>query len=1016
MGDEFFGPYLSERQWGTVREDYSFSGDCWKYCTHHDSLNTVYLHGEDGLFGWSDYKAKLCASVALWNGKDTILKERLFGLTGPQGNHGEDVKELYYYLCNVPNHNYMKALYQYPQTNFPYKKLIKQNRKRCFAEREYEIVDTGAFVSGYWDIYMEFAKEEEKTCLCRYTVHNQGSERATLYILPQIWLRDTWSHYSCDKCHTFSKPTMKMHNDKNEICVHYSEGCFVAKFDCGPDGSFPTMLFTENDSQTSNYTKDAFHRYIISNELTSVNPEMQGTKCGALYRLTVDPGESQIVQWCLYSESAVAECSNFKWVFEEILRKREKNAKNFYTMILSPSWTEEERNIACQAYSGLLWSKQFYCYDVRKWIESTIIRSERMSPESLFCASGCNNWTDASRNQHWISHLQNCDIISMPDKWEFPWYAAWDLAFHMIPYSFLDPDFSKKQLLLLLSDKYLHPNGQLPGCEFDFSDTNPPVHCWACLSVYHNSGSYDVSFLKKCFHRLLLNYNWWTNTNKISGPGHLYSGGFLGMDNISIFNRSTGSPPGYILAQADATGWMAFFCVKMFEMAIELIKTDPDYADIATQFFRHFLLIAENGSQSTNKAGFWHEDDKFFYDMLLSQESDTIIPLCIRSLVGLVPLLATTVIDLSSIRMNYPELFVVLSDASCSSSKVHIDNNKLFLSFVSSEQLQHILGYLFSETEFLSPFGIRSLSKHHEQNPYRAPVQLGMSQSSFHDIDEECHCREREEAKEREKQKRREEREREERERKERERQERERQKRESEKVSEEESEKVSEEESEKVSEEEEEEEEEEIEEEEEEEEEEESEDEKSSIIIMATAEQTEADQEESSTNLESDMQMDDKNVIEEEESDDDIPVKRANNRILRYSPGESPTNMFGGNSNWRGPIWLCMNFMLHECLDIYYKAFGNEYTVEFPTGSNDRKNLQDIRKEISKRIVSLFLPNREGCRPLHGNEPLYQKDYLRHIVLFYEYFNAENGLGCGASHQTGWSSIVVEFIRNLHS
>eukprot|EP00106_Octopus_bimaculoides_P011480 XP_014778922.1 PREDICTED: uncharacterized protein YMR196W-like [Octopus bimaculoides] len=972
MGDEFFGPYLSERQWGTVREDYSFSGDCWKYCTHHDSLNTVYLHGEDGLFGWSDYKAKLCASVALWNGKDTILKERLFGLTGPQVIHLKYATEFW---------------------------------------KEYKCT-TSAFVSGYWDIYMEFAKEEEKTCLCRYTVHNQGSERATLYILPQIWLRDTWSHYSCDKCHTFSKPMMKLHNDRNEICVHYSEGCFIAKFDCGPDGTFPTMLFTENDTQTSLYTKNAFHRYIISNELTSVNPEMQGTKCGALYCLTVDPGESQIIQWCLYSEGAVAECSNFKWVFEEILRKREKNAKNFYTMILSPSWTEEERNIACQAYAGLLWSKQFYCYDVRKWVESTIIRSERISPESLFCASGCNNWTDAKRNQNWISHLQNCDIISMPDKWEFPWYAAWDLAFHMIPFSFLDPDFSKKQLLLLLSDKYLHPNGQLPGCEFDFSDTNPPVHCWACLSVYHNSGSYDVSFLKKCFHRLLLNYNWWTNTNKIYGPGHLYSGGFLGMDNISIFNRSSGTPPGYILAQADATGWMAFFCVKMFEMAIEIIKTDPDYADIATQFFRHFLLIAENGSQTTNKAGFWHEDDKFFYDMLLSQESDTIIPLCIRSLVGLVPLIATTVVDVSSIRINNPELFAVLRDAASNSSKVQMDKNKLFISFVSTEQLQHILGYLFSETEFLSPFGIRSLSKYHEENPYRAPVELGWSQSSFHDVDEQCHCKEREEAKEREKQRRREEREREEREREEREREERKRSEEESEKRSEEEIEKRSEEEIEKESEEEEEEEE------TEEEEEEESEDEKSSIIIMAASEQSEIDQEETSTNLESSIQMDDKNKKEEEEedSDDDIPVKRANNKVIRYSPGESPTNMFGGNSNWRGPIWLCMNYLLHECLDIYYKAYGNEFTVEFPTGSRDRKNLRDIRKEISKRIVSLFLPNREGYRPIHGNEPLYQKDYLQHIVLFYEYFNAENGLGCGASHQTGWSSLVVEFIRNLHS
>ncbi|GAB1598272.1 uncharacterized protein YMR196W-like [Argonauta hians] len=905
MEDQFFGPYLAERQWGTVREDHSSSGNCWDYISHHDSLNAVYLHGEDGLFGWSDKKARLCSSLALWNGKDPILKERLFGLTGPEGNHGEDVKELYYYLSNLPNHNYMKALYQYPQKNFPYNMLIKQNKKRCHKQPEYEITDTGVFQTGYWDIYMEFAKEDPRSCLCRYTIHNRGKEKAELYVLPQVWFRDTWSHNSCDTCHTFTKPTLKKYHG-SKILLDYSEGTFCAAFDHDSWGKYPSLLFTENDSQSSSFTKDAFHRYIVSNESTSVNPDLQGTKCGALYILSINPGDSETIQWCLYPQDSVVKCNKFSRKFDEIINLRKKNAEDFYSGILNPHWNYEERNIARQAYAGLLWNKQFYCYDVRKWIES--IGSQLSGHSSKSRPSG--NWTIPLRNRNWIHNLKNCDIISMPDKWEFPWYAAWDLAFQMIPFATLDPEFAQKQLLLLLSDEYLHSNGQIPACEFDFSDSNPPIHCWACLSVYHKTKLRDVSFLKKCFHRLLLNYNWWENTNKIACPGHLYSGGFLGMDNISVYNRSGPLPKGYILAQVDATAWMAFYSIKMFEIAIELSYHDKDYSDMALRFLKHFLLIAEYSSQAIHKGGFWHEEDKFFYDILISTDSGPKLPLCIRSLVGLIPLIAVSVTDISPIKLNNPDLYKTLHQIAFNSSKAEMKDNRLFLSFVSSDQLHYLLKYVFHEEEFLSRFGIRSLSKYHKDNPYRGPIRTCCRTYS------ECHMK-------------------------------------------------------------------------------------------CATIQNTKTS-------------FSDREYSDNESSDEDDMKCNSNQDLytntLYYSPGESPTNMFGGNSNWRGPIWLCMNYLLHECFGIYYKAFGNNYTLEYPTGHNEKKNLQAIRKEISKRILDIFLPNTNGSRPLHGSKKLYEQSNLQNLVLFYEYFNADSGEGCGASHQTGWSSLIVEFIKDLHS
>lgn len=998
--EKFFGPYLSERQWGTVREDYSHNGDCWRFFSHDKSRYTVYLHGEDGLLGWCDYKSKLCVSLALWNGKDKILKERLFGLTGLQGNHGEDVKEVYYYLDNVADHSYMRALYRYPQSAFPYKKLIRKNKERKHTDPEYELTDTGVFDHDYWDIYMEFAKEDPKTCLCRYIIHNRGKNPATLHILPQIWLRDTWSHCSCDSCHTTTKPNIKICNEKNQVRIDYSEGSFFAKFDNSPTGHLPDLIFTENEAITSadksdeeDYKKDAFHQFVIAGETKCVNPHQTGTKCAAVYCVTVNPGSSKQIQMCLWPVKSSPKCNNFGLQFDSILKAKATQAKKTCSKLMHPSWSEEEKNVAQQAYAGLLWSKQFYCYDVQKWFKANCsidwdsgselsdeeaddieekeccglvdphskesIQAETCSDENSLCKVSDGNLkqeiVDSStssdehleksenkesgrrssigkqtykiehkRNKDWLFHLHNCDIISMPDKWEFPWYATWDLAFHMIPFSTIDPLFTKKQLLLFLSDNYLHPSGQLPAYEFDFSDTNPPVHAWACLHVYKNSKK-DIHFLKKCFQRLLLNYTWWINAKKIPGPGHLYGGGFLGMDNISVYNRSHGIPPGYMLAQADGTAWMAFYSLKLFEMALELSQLDNDYLDMAERFLNYFFLIADTANSPINQAGFWDEEDKFFYDILLPYHSDEIIPLCTRSLVGLVPLFACAFITIPKSISTNPRFLSIMHKA-MSKNKVMLNQEQFFVSLISKNQLQQILAWVLKESEFLSPFGIRSLSKHYENHPYPPPVET----DTGHKLNSgkmEC------------------------------------------------------------------------------------SSDEQKMHAHMG----------ESHHDSKVERNPGEKPVLEDDDSDIESNDSRYDEMVkevtVKYAPGESICGMFGGNSNWRGPIWLCMNYLLLESLESYYYAYGDNFQVELPTGSGKSVNLQQVVRDISERIVSIFIPDKDGKRPVHGGFRQYaEEESWRHLVLFYEFFHAETGRGCGASHQTGWTALVVEFLKKKYS
>lgn len=1038
----FFGPYLAERQWGTVREDYSHNGDCWKYLSHDKSRYTVYLHGEDGLFGWSDYKAKLCVSLALWNGKDKILKERLFGLTGPEGNHGEDVKEVYYYLDNVSDHSYMRALYRYPQSPFPYKKLIRNNKERKRADPEFELTDTGVFDQDYWDICMEFAKEDCKTCLCRYTVYNRGNNPATLHILPQIWLRNTWSHCSCDTCHTDTKPSIQNYNNKNQVRIDYSEGSFFAKFDQSPTKHDPDVIFTDNESADTCkdeivYKKDAFHQFIISGETSYVNPKKVGTKCAAVYCITVNPGCSKHIQFCLWPVKTNPKCCQFGSHFENILKAKATQAKRFYAKLLQNPWSEEEKNVAQQAYAGLLWNKMFYCYDVEKWFktdckvdwdsgselsddeedkerfgftdpcikdsnqaETCLIESfsSKISNENPNEGNGVTSTgSDGSnpenkdgkklykreerRNIEWLFHLHNCNVISMPDKWEFPWYAAWDLAFQMIPFTSVDLQFTKKQLLLFLSDNYLHPNGQMPAYEFNFSDTNPPVHAWACLHVYRQALKEDkdsIHFLKKCFHRLTLNYTWWINAKKIPGPGHLYGGGFLGMDNISVYNRSFGIPPGYLLAQADGSGWMAFYSLKLFEMAVELSQIDLDYLDLAERFLKYFFLLSGSINSPINQAGFWDEEDQFFYDVLLPLHSDEIVPLCIRSLVGLVPLFACASITVPKSVANNPK-FLHLQKVMVK-NKVIFAEDHFFLSLISKSQLQQILSYVLKESEFLSPYGIRSLSKHYEDHPYHPPVETvtgnkvgsGKTESSPEeqkkDIDQTKNPP-KEQKKNTEKR--------------------------------------------------------------------------QSSLAKKDTGtakrpqaehkntNETENPPEEQKQNKGStgnnqvkskvERNPGEKLVLEDDECDIDSNASRhdesAKEVTVKYSPGESICGMFGGNSNWRGPIWLCMNYLLLEALETYYSAYGDNFKVELPTGSKNFVTLQQVVREISKRIVSIFIPGKDGKRPVHGCTPQYaEEENWRHLVLFYEFFNAENGRGCGASHQTGWTALVVEFLKKKYS
>ncbi|HYC00842.1 MAG TPA: hypothetical protein VEC57_17040 [Candidatus Limnocylindrales bacterium] len=861
-----FGPYLAERQWATVREDYSAHGDCWSYFPHDHARSRAYRWGEDGLLGFCDHRARLCFALALWNERDPILKERLFGLTGPEGNHGEDVKECYYYLDSTPTHSYVRSLYKYPQAQFPYARLVEENRSRGREQPELELTDTGVFDDGrYFDVFAEYAKASPDDILIRIHIANRGDDAAPLHVLPTLWFRNTWSWGRSGDGYP-ARP--RLYAAGGDACVaaeHEELGRFCWSAGPSPDGQLPALLFTENETNNerlfgsanaSPFVKDAFHRYLVDDDAAAVNPGRSGTKAGAHYRLLVPAGATVTLQLRLTAER---ECTGAPLGagFDDVFDRRRREADEFYAAVLPAGADAEDRRIARQAYAGLLISKQFFHFCVRDWLQGDP-GHPAPPPQRL-----------AGRNSDW-RHLYNRDIISMPDKWEYPWYAAWDLAFHMVPMARVDPSFAKQQIELFLREWYLHPSGQIPAYEFAFSDVNPPVHAWAAWRVYKIAGApgnRDRDFLRRVFHKLTLNFNWWVNRKDPEGH-HLFSGGFLGLDNIGVFDRSRPLPTGGHLEQADGTAWMAFYCATMLAMALELAQEDPVYEDMASKFFEHFVAIVD-AINTLGGDGLWNEDDGFYYDELhLGQER---IPLRIRSLVGLIPLLAVEVLDdevlekLPQFRKrmqwflaNRPDLARHIEHRSSGG-----DRGRRLLAVASADRLQKVLRYMLDETEFLSPYGIRSLSRIHEQRPY----------------------------------------------------------------------------------------------------------------VFEVGGEQ---------------------------------------HRVV-YTPGESTTGLFGGNSNWRGPIWFPINYLLVEALERYDHFYGDDLTVECPSGSGRGQRLSHVAREIASRLRAIFRSDASGRRPFSGDDPCHARDpHWRDLCLFHEYFHAETGRGLGASHQTGWTALVVRLIEDL--
>jgi hypothetical protein len=865
-----WGPYLSERQWGTVREDYSSFGECWDYFSHDQARSRAYRWGEDGLLGITDRECRLCFALALWNGRDPILKERLFGLTGPEGNHGEDVKECYYYLDSTPTHSYMKALYKYPQTEFPYRLLVEENRRRGKGDPEFELADTGIFDDHrYFDVTAEYAKAAPDDILIRLTVANRGPEAARLHLLPTLWFRNTWSWGRSGEGH-WPKPRITRPRAAREalrlVAEHDSLGALA--LDCRPasDGTHPALLFTENETNTarlyqfpnaSPYVKDAFHDYVIHGRKDAVNPAETGTKAAACYQLEVPAGSDVVVRLRLAPPASARALADRE--FDKVLATRLREADDYYAGGQPAPLTEPEAQVVRQGYAGLLWSKQFYHYVVKDWLEGD--PAQPAPPASR----------NEGRNNEW-GHLYNRDIISMPDKWEYPWYAAWDLAFHMIPFARIDPHFAKEQLVLFLREWYMHPNGQIPAYEFAFSDVNPPVHAWAAWRIYKMTGERgkrDRLFLARIFKKLLINFTWWVNRKDIDGR-NLFGGGFLGLDNVGVFDRSRPLPTGGRLQQADGTAWMAFYCVTMLAMALELASADPAYEDIASKFFEHFVAITD-AMNTFGGSGLWDEEDGFYYDHLLLDGRS--IPLKIRSMVGLIPLYAVEVLEQDVLdrlpgftkRMNW--FLQNRQDLARHISYMaddHMANGHRLLAIPSRERLTRILRYALDENEFFSPHGLRSLSRRYKDHPYAFRTGNG-----------------------------------------------------------------------------------------------------------------------------------------------EDYRVE--------YVAAESNSGLFGGNSNWRGPIWFPVNYLLIEALERYHHFYGDGFTVECPTGSGRRLTLQAVADELARRLSAIFLPDATHKRPCHGDDPRYAQDpHWRHLVLFNEYFCGDSGRGIGASHQTGWTALVTRCIESL--
>ncbi|HKD99381.1 MAG TPA: glucosidase [Planctomycetota bacterium] len=861
-----FGPYLSERQWGTVREDYSPDGTCWDSFPHDHARSRAYRWGEDGLLGITDRECRLCFAVALWNGRDPILKERLFGLTGPEGNHGEDVKETYFYLDSTPTHSYLKGLYKLPLSEFPYARLVEENRRRSRADPEFELADTGVFeASRYADVVVEYAKASPDDILVRVTIHNRSSAAATIHALPTLWFRNTWAWGRTGDEHP---PRPHMREDRGSVVAeHATLGRFRWSAAPASNGARPELLFTDNDTnferlygQTNRvaWVKDAFHDFVIRGRRDAVNPEKVGTKAAACYRLEIPAGGSVELRLRLV-DGREATASPFGSEFDATFDARIGEADAFYAARMPAASTDDERRVARQAYAGLLWSKQFYHYVIPAWLEG----DPAFPPPSDARKNG--------RNHEW-THLYNRDVVSMPDTWEYPWYAAWDLAFHAIPLARVDPDFAKEQLVLFLREWYMHPNGQLPAYEFALGDVNPPVHAWACWRIYKMSGARgarDRLFLARTFQKLLLNFTWWVNRKDAEGR-NLFSGGFLGLDNIGVFDRSKPLPTGGHLEQADGTAWMAFFCATMLSMALELAKDDPAYEDVASKFFEHFVAIAD-AMNTLGGTGLWNEEDGFYYDHLHIDGMQA--PLRIRSLVGIVPLFAVEVFEDSKIEplagFRKRAKWFLEHRADLARHIAYFQPNGSgshglrLLAIPSRERLERVLRVLLDEKEFLSPHGVRSVSRIHRERPY----------------------------------------------------------------------------------------------------------------VVNVDGEEHRVD----------------------------------------YEPGESTSGVFGGNSNWRGPVWFPMNFLLVEALERYHHFYGDRLKVECPTGSGRWMTLGEVAQDLSARLARLFLADGSGRRPCHGDDPRFSGDpNWKDLVLFHEYFHGETGRGLGASHQTGWTALAVRFLESV--
>ncbi len=854
-----WGPYLSERQWGTVREDYSAHGTAWDSFPHDHARSRAYRWGEDGIAGVSDNHQRLCFALALWNGRDPILKERLFGLTGSEGNHGEDIKEYYVYLDSTPTHSYMKYLYKYPQAAYPYAALVEENRRRDRRAPEYELLDTGVFAEGrYFDVVVEYAKAAPDELLVRITATNRGPEPAELDLLPTLWFRNTWSWDPAAR-----RPVLRATREARGHAVIEAEHETLGTYWLACEGT-PELLFTENDTDrerlyglpnASAFVKDGIDAYVIHGRKAAVNPARLGTKVAVRHTATVEPGASITVRLRLGTGSPSAQ--PFGRDFEAVFAQRIREADEFYATVVPAGLSEDGRRVMRQAFAGLLWSKQFYHYHVRRWLAGD--PAGPLPPPE--------RWR--GRNRDWLN-LYNEDVISMPDKWEYPWYAAWDLAFHAIPLALVDPEFAKSQLLLFLREWYMHPNGQIPAYEWALGDVNPPVHAWAALRVYRIErrlkGRGDRVFLERVFHKLLLNFTWWVNRKDAEGK-NVFQGGFLGLDNIGVFDRSAALPTGGHLEQSDGTSWMAMYSLNMLAIALELASENPAYEDVASKFFEHFVYIAhaihDLGGEGMS---LWNEEDGFYYDVLHADGQHR--PLKVRSMVGLIPLFAVEILE--------PEIVDRLPGFK-RRMQWFIDHHEEFrehvaeregprgvrrlLSLVTEEQLPRVLGYLLDEEEFLSPHGIRAVSRRHRDHPF--VLELA---GTAHRVD---------------------------------------------------------------------------------------------------------------------------------------------------YEPAESSSGLFGGNSNWRGPVWFPVNYLLIESLQKAHHFHGDELTVECPTGSGRRLDLWDVAGDLSRRLARIFLRDADGRRPVYGGTEIFQVDpNWRDLILFYEYFHGDNGAGIGASHQTGWTGLVAKLLQ----